>query len=244
MKQKNQNSSIFTKKMAFTLAEVLITLGIIGVVAAMTIPTLINNSQNKEYLNSFKKAYTNTAQAFMLIAQEESCTGDLSCTNLFDESTSDTQTVDQNVYTALSKKFRTIKNCGYSTGVTDDECFPTHKYLVGAGTVNRPGVRFVMSDGIGVNIEDLAGNCALFTDKYLCALISFDTNAGKLPNKMGRDTYSVYLQKNGTLIPHGYGGTWDVNVTTPQDVCKTDVSIAYGKSCAARIIEEGWQMNY
>lgn len=32
----------------FTLAEVLITLGIIGVVAAMTMPTLINNTKNKE----------------------------------------------------------------------------------------------------------------------------------------------------------------------------------------------------
>ena len=35
---------------SFTLAEVLITLGIIGVVAAMTIPTLISNYQKKEYV--------------------------------------------------------------------------------------------------------------------------------------------------------------------------------------------------
>ena len=33
---------------AFTLAEILITLGIIGVVAAMTIPTLITNYQKKQ----------------------------------------------------------------------------------------------------------------------------------------------------------------------------------------------------
>ena len=37
------------KKRAFTLAEVLITLGIIGVVAALTIPTLINNYQTKSW---------------------------------------------------------------------------------------------------------------------------------------------------------------------------------------------------
>ena len=37
------------KKNAFTLAEVLITLGIIGIVAAITIPTLINNVQDAQY---------------------------------------------------------------------------------------------------------------------------------------------------------------------------------------------------
>ena len=36
-------------KNAFTLAEVLITLGIIGVVAAMTMPTLLNSTQGAQY---------------------------------------------------------------------------------------------------------------------------------------------------------------------------------------------------
>lgn len=244
MKQKNQNSSIFTKKIAFTLAEVIITLGIIGIVAEITIPTLISNYRKQEYLNSFKKAYTNTTQAFMSIAQEEGCPGNLECTNLFDESTSDTQTVDQNILNALSKKLKVIKSCGYSAGTATDECSPNVKYLVGSGTSSRSGIRFILADGIALNIEDLAGNCALFTDKFLCAVISFDTNAAKLPNTMGRDYYQLYLQKNGTLMPHGYGGTWNVNSGTPQDVCRTDVATSYGKACAGRIIEENWQMNY
>ena len=37
----------------FTLAEVLITLGIIGVVAAMTMPTLINSTQGAQYKTAF-----------------------------------------------------------------------------------------------------------------------------------------------------------------------------------------------
>ncbi len=47
----------------FTLAEVLITLGIIGVVAAMTIPTLISKYRHKEYETRFKKANSMLAQA-------------------------------------------------------------------------------------------------------------------------------------------------------------------------------------
>lgn len=46
-------------KKAFTLAEVLITLGIIGVVAAMTIPTLIANARSQQYRSKFKKNYFN-----------------------------------------------------------------------------------------------------------------------------------------------------------------------------------------
>lgn len=44
----NKRNVLFTRKSAFTLAEVLITLGVIGVVAAMTIPTLIHNYKAKE----------------------------------------------------------------------------------------------------------------------------------------------------------------------------------------------------
>ena len=43
-------------KNAFTLAEVLITLGIIGVVAAMTMPTLLNSTQGAQYRTAYKKA--------------------------------------------------------------------------------------------------------------------------------------------------------------------------------------------
>lgn len=50
-------------KKGFTLAEVLITLGIIGVVAAMTIPTLIANTQGTKYRNQYKKAISALSQA-------------------------------------------------------------------------------------------------------------------------------------------------------------------------------------
>lgn len=49
---------IHADKNAFTLAEVLITLGIIGVVAAMTLPALINKTKNKELHTAFLKTYS------------------------------------------------------------------------------------------------------------------------------------------------------------------------------------------
>ena len=55
-----------TKRFGFTLAEVLITLGIIGVVAAMTIPTLISNTNGAKYRSQFKKSISTLNQAGLM----------------------------------------------------------------------------------------------------------------------------------------------------------------------------------
>ena len=55
-----------TKRFGFTLAEVLITLGIIGVVAAMTMPTLMNQTNGAQYKAAYKKALSALAQGVTL----------------------------------------------------------------------------------------------------------------------------------------------------------------------------------
>ena len=50
----------------FTLAEVLITLGIIGVVAALTLPSVINNYRKQELITRLKKSYTVINQSIKL----------------------------------------------------------------------------------------------------------------------------------------------------------------------------------
>ena len=54
----------------FTLAEVLITLGIIGVVAAMTLPTLNQKLSDQKNMSSLKKAYSILQQATLLVISE------------------------------------------------------------------------------------------------------------------------------------------------------------------------------
>lgn len=56
---------------AFTLAEVLITLGIIGVVAAISIPVLMKNTQNAELKTAFKKSYANLMQAYNSVTYDK-----------------------------------------------------------------------------------------------------------------------------------------------------------------------------
>lgn len=72
-----ENKSIFAEKYlldpsiykkytykGFTLAEVLITLGIIGIVAALTIPTLISKYQERVTITRLKESYSMLAQAY------------------------------------------------------------------------------------------------------------------------------------------------------------------------------------
>ena len=58
------------KRFAFTLAEVLITLGIIGVVAAMTLPSLIQDYKEKQTVSHLLKAYALMDQSYRLMLSE------------------------------------------------------------------------------------------------------------------------------------------------------------------------------
>jgi len=64
---KNNQHKFKIYKNGFTLAEVLITLVIVGVVAAMTIPTLINNTKQKQYIVAWRKAFSEFSQALLLV---------------------------------------------------------------------------------------------------------------------------------------------------------------------------------
>ncbi len=66
----------YINKQGFTLAEVLITLGIIGVVAAMTLPSLINNYREKQFETSFKRTNSQILQALNYTVQQEYGIGD------------------------------------------------------------------------------------------------------------------------------------------------------------------------
>ena len=76
-----QERGTFSRKVAFTLAEVLITLGIIGVVASLTLPSVIHQYRKKALETQFKTAYSFINQALVMTKQ------DLDSNSLFDDYT-------------------------------------------------------------------------------------------------------------------------------------------------------------
>ena len=68
------NCSVMPSKKAFTLAEVLITLSILGVVAALTIPSLVNRQQEMAAIVKLKKAISQFEQVTEVYMAENEAT--------------------------------------------------------------------------------------------------------------------------------------------------------------------------
>ena len=75
------------KQKAFTLAETLITLSIIGVVAAITIPNLTHDAKKREHVARLKKAYTVISNAVQMIPAAAGCGDDYVCSGFVDVDT-------------------------------------------------------------------------------------------------------------------------------------------------------------
>lgn len=261
----------FNRGKAFTLAEVLITLAIIGVVAALTLPGLIANYQKTQYVTGLKKAYSVLSQVFKQYMADEGVT-DLSQTKLF----SLNENYDE-LDVVLKKYFRVGKWC-FNVEVDnvynyDTSCDIDFTYL---GTdssdyVDTVSPYFYTADGMAFRFElGPSADCQPHNDfpgniKGMCIRVNIDINGKNPPNIMGRDIYNkLFVAPNGNIYAIGSieeaqvnqyyqtGSTdgWENNSDywVKNGSCgqkgSADITDSDGDECAARIIEEGWQMSY
>ncbi|MFA7659545.1 MAG: type II secretion system protein, partial [Candidatus Gastranaerophilaceae bacterium] len=228
---------------AFTLAEVLITLGIIGVVAGLMIPGVIAESQKAGYLAGARKAYSLWNQALIQMAADGGCIGDLSC--FFDSA--DLKTMGDKI----AGYFNVAKNCDTTTY----GCFSDTMALNFDGSSTVSGndsasyYRFITADGMSIELRTpylgCSGSAGSLT-KICINAIFIDVNGLKKPNALGRDIFRFAIDNdNGpALYPLGGAkyGPWKTNAGCNYGYNGgTDKSGTY---CIGRIIDEGWQMNY
>jgi len=252
-------SSRFLKPCAFTLAEVLITLGIIGVVAALTIPTLVNNYQKTQYITGLKKAYTQFNQVILQITSDYGCSSDLVCTGFF----SSPNTTIEPFADEVAQRFKLLKNCELTT---DTGCWPTtfNANFDGSSGTNynwdvSTRYRFITTDGFSFIVSSFTTDCNTPTFSngvtgnmtQVCGRVLVDVNGQKGPNYYGRDIFSFWLTngKGAILYPGSgaddkYNGTnyWWNSFTPP--VCSNNTGRQMGNYCTGRVMEENWQMNY
>ena len=210
----------FSKKYnGFTLAEVLITLGIIGVVAALTIPVFIANYKNKVLLNQAKNAYSKLSNALLLVKSQNDYN---SYAELFTPNATNDDLIQE-----LSKNIQMTKICKSAQGGCWNWKTKYYKktyyngnsiYLdytrsssavLNDGSVilisnfNKNGDcnwvnSYVKRDSKGNPLKDENGNNIIANDKdYRCGQIIIDVNGAKAPNQMGADTFDfdVYPEK-------------------------------------------------
>lgn len=195
------------KLKAFTLAEVLITLGIIGVIAAMTLPSLLNNSRKKELETGLKKNYTVIQQALMMYHAKNG--------TLLKPQDTGLQRDSNSLYALIKPYFYILHDCGLShiNGCMPlpDDADSNERVSYLYKTYNNKTMtlgylddgQFVLKDGSLILIEN-PGSTA--DGNFRC--ISVDVNGfNKKPNRWGHDLFTFQLMDDGKLLPMGASGT-------------------------------------
>ena len=240
MNQKFKKSNLKTgnSKDGFTLSEVLITLGIIGVIAALTIPSIMKDYRNKLYVAQLKKTFVQIEDAMSNAVADEHATDFYETTSgSRNAAPSDDFPEGKGPYYFLNKYFKTIKTGCNSIEGDENQCYaPVYKPMNGADhdmtlfgqyciqTTNGAAICMVKNDAAGGNNIHIA----------------IDVNGPEDPNIAGRDAFVFSIDHGSTVLRD-----WSNN---PDD-CGVEASafnhIAdYSRGCVTKIIDAGWKMNY
>lgn len=191
-------------KIAFTLAEVLITLGIIGVVAAMTIPSLIQSYKEKATVTAVKQSYSIFAQALKMVTIDNPDLSALTDSKLSAKENS------QIMFNEISKHIKKVKSCD-----VDKKCMGNTYYLnlnnekVSNWDTYNNLVTGVLANGTSFWILSLPASIS--GEETYAGQIGIDINGNKRPNKFGVDFFWFTFNKNGELFAgrgQGPGGTY------------------------------------
>ncbi len=175
------------EKLAFTLAEVLITLGIIGIVAAMTLPPLVSNYRKKALQTALLKTYSELQQVNQQLISEGN--------DLMD---TETYEVSRRVELVMGKFNGKYVLDGTKDSQTAKERLKAIYHNKGLYYSDRTTYAHPSCDNSGV-WTDNQGRLWLFNDtgRNICV----DINGTKGPNAIGYD-YFVFVPKNNSIIPH------------------------------------------
>lgn len=214
------------EKKAFTLSEVLITLGIIGVVAAITIPGLITSYRAIVLESQFKEQYSRLAQALRMMVKEE-------------EISLVPKDIQGNFSKYLSKYYNISHDCGrINVGTTGCITLNTEGIVDHYKTYTGHNITFgylddgtiVLNDGTTLFFEQ--GSQAITLGYYI---IGIDIN-GYLnkPNRLGHDLFVFKIGEDGELIPPTNIKTWN-----PISMCsRTSTSSVNGYGCVEKAIND------
>lgn len=227
----NVNSQQTKVKFGFTLAEALITLGIIGVVAAMTIPNLIATHQKKQTVVKLQKAISVLNQAYRLayddvgeVTAEEART--LGAQNYFDKFWAPYIKV---------QSLCSVEGCGYGA-------YPQWKMTNGspyglAVHTSDARVAFTSMDGFFYIVVTYTGGG---DDSTTVNSVYVDINGTAKPNTMGKDIFMLERkidgEKGGVVVPAYSSFT---NAQVDRNCSKSGT----GECCAEKIKRAGWRID-
>ena len=227
-KKRVQGDKIFKKAFAFTLAETLIVMGIIGVVAALTIPNLNSSTADKEKVAKVKKIYSNLNDA---LGRAQSVYGPVN--EWFVNDTTETAQVTR-FGERVTEFMKVSKNCGVATN-QGRFSIKNVRFIDGqdaGGSVDtRPSLyKIILADGTAVAMKNTSfqvdidgpnkGQNQLGTDIFL-----FRNGDDGIVTPFAPDNFSEYLDgsKNSIMKNGNKASAWVINYDN-MDYLKLDSS--------------------
>lgn len=216
-------------KQGFTLAEVLITLGIIGIVVAMTLPAIITNYQKKVTVEKVKTTYSILSTA---INNSKNDHGDISN---WDTTLSDAEFAKRYILPYLKiTQVAKSKIDLYPLRTLSTQGGSSSNYLYWTTNLQSAPI-YILSNG------------SYFVHKYQAneLWIVVDINGRQKPNVMGIDGFSFNIDpKTNQLVPTGFGESRN-NLKSNKLACVRDASWQYyrGGNCAALMMMDGWTIS-
>lgn len=172
----------------FTLSELLITIGIIGIIAALTIPNIIKNTQRKDLEAAFQKSYTLLSQTLLQMKADDG-----SVYQKFTTAPNNSSTAFKN---AMRPYFKIINSCSPESNCPPTNATSYRNYTNTASFMNSGHltIKFYIEDGM--LISPLVSGTIL--------VIWVDVNGyNKGPNRAGYDLFAFQLLTNDVFVPMG-----------------------------------------
>ncbi len=231
------------KKRGFTLAEVLITLGIIGVVAAMTLPSLIGSYQKQAWVTQLRKTVSTLEQGFQKMRVDNGSVDSLEDTEPFVKmrasNTPECISWEGSAECEEFYKKDLTKYFNIDFVVASDD----YKYWSRV-IVDEDEDYYDMASASMVVFPDGAMVYFWFIDYLvpagydIAAQVYIDVNGLKAPNKLGYDVFRLSLLDNGKLIDSAFDGRGDI------DIKERCLSGRHADGCYAYLAANGWKMDY
>ena len=233
------------KLFGFTLAEVLITLGIIGVVAAITTPTLVTNVKNRSYATALKSTVGDLENAFAMAMSVERIG------RLHDASFMSNAPVDFNSSAEVKNTF--INNLRQYIKIANVETMNSSQYYTQKNTAlhqmnNSGGMGDITTINNHIPITLKNGSVMFIETRNdghpeLAAFVWIDVNGPAAPNTIARDVFLFDLASDGTLAPEGGARAHEVSgASLYQNLCLVQPNAS--ALCTARLVENGYEFDY
>lgn len=239
------------KKAAFTLAEVLIVVAIIGVVAAFTIPNLLNSANNQELVGLLKKNYSTLASGVQSLINENGCADCITGMSTAGGNACRVFATELYKYISTSKICSSdpvTNGCWHSDGLIKglDGTSPADiigSYYTGAVLSDGAFIVFYTDPTFNQNMSGGTGDARFVNSSYSSPAFLMDVNGAKPPNQIGRDIFYFYLTRTG-IYPIGTANASYASsvwcTTTPGSVGNHAYS---GVGCAGKVLSKN-EMTY